>query len=233
MATNKSLEVQKEKLYYVLLSRREGYTNTDHILKDLRNDFGIDGNALSRAHGHQSFQNFLESASMREYCRIVEEPRATTVYYGIGKNRTQHLERERQISIPYEQLKEAEKKQNGTMTSDPNGLKPRRQCGFLQQKDSERIPCDPFQDFCKEFEKLRVDGEKKPTSKFTEINGHKFVIKHIRLSDGVKIAQCVQYKPKEKTSCQVWAQLNPTTMEFIRFEKANSRGKNTNVEHTH
>ncbi|KAI1710489.1 hypothetical protein Ddc_13366 [Ditylenchus destructor] len=39
---------------------------------------------------------------MREYCRIVEEPRATTVDYGIGKNRTQHIERERQISIPYE-----------------------------------------------------------------------------------------------------------------------------------
>ncbi|KAI1693069.1 hypothetical protein Ddc_23167 [Ditylenchus destructor] len=96
MAANISLEVQKEKLHLVLMSRRDG------------DDYGHDGIALARAHGFQSFHTFLESASMREYCRCAEELRTTTVYYGIGTEQTEHIEREMQISLPAE-LEKAKK----------------------------------------------------------------------------------------------------------------------------
>ncbi|KAI1710492.1 hypothetical protein Ddc_13369 [Ditylenchus destructor] len=179
MAANRSLEEQKKKLHSILLSRRDGYTNTAHILRDLRDDFGHDGIALAQAHGYHSFQTFLESASMREYCRCAEELRTTTVYYGIGTEQTEHIEREMQISLSAkleklnkdmrklrrqlqaknseiskmshtvekmaERLKNAEKRPNGTVTSDSTGLNLRRQVGFLKRSDSETsdIPGDP------------------------------------------------------------------------------------------
>ncbi|KAI1713058.1 serpentine type 7TM GPCR chemoreceptor srv domain-containing protein [Ditylenchus destructor] len=120
-----NFEEQKKKLHLILLSKGEGYITVPEILKDLKNECGLDGIALAKAHGYQSFQTFLESTSMREYCRFANEPRTTTVYYGIGNNKTQHIEREMQLSLPAE-LEKAKKeirklrRQLDAVTSQPN-----------------------------------------------------------------------------------------------------------------
>ncbi|KAI1702531.1 transthyretin-like family domain-containing protein [Ditylenchus destructor] len=89
-------------------SRLADFAIRPTFVMDIPDDYGHDGIALAMAHGYQAFQPFLESASMQKYCRFAEEPRMTTVYYGIGNNRTQHIEREMQISLPAE-LEKAKK----------------------------------------------------------------------------------------------------------------------------
>ncbi|KAI1693068.1 hypothetical protein Ddc_23166 [Ditylenchus destructor] len=87
---------------------------------------------------------------MSKYCHVKEDG-YTTHYSGVLDSRSDHIVDELQASHEAKKLKEAEKRSNavkrpkGTTKSDSDGLKPRRQVGFLQRSDSERsgIPRDP------------------------------------------------------------------------------------------
>ncbi|KAI1713060.1 hypothetical protein DdX_09130 [Ditylenchus destructor] len=92
MATNliTNVENQKSKLHLILLSKVQGYTNVAHILKDLKDEFNIDGLRLANACGQRSFATFLTSPCMQKYCRAKDDEQTTT-YYGIPDARTLHI----------------------------------------------------------------------------------------------------------------------------------------------
>ncbi|KAI1694228.1 serpentine type 7TM GPCR chemoreceptor srv domain-containing protein [Ditylenchus destructor] len=100
MATNMitNVENQKSKLHLILLSKVQGYTNIAHILKDLKDEFDIDGLRLANACGHRSFATFLTSTTMQKYCRAKDDELKTT-YYGIPDSRTAHIVKEMQASV--------------------------------------------------------------------------------------------------------------------------------------
>lgn len=94
----KGIEGLIRTLYPTLFSKHDGYTSISELLRDFREDAGVNGEEEARKAGFESFRDFLHSAEMASISFVENGPDGTPVYKAIPNETNAHIRAEQEKS---------------------------------------------------------------------------------------------------------------------------------------